>query len=519
MNNSINNFEYLNKEGVKILVNNFNNIINGLQKEVDELKLKNGGDVTLKTDMYVSDGALETSNIDILNLNGHELTSKGSEERGDTVIISKGDVEIKNGKIIASENRKDNSGVVRIEGSSNVILDNVEIENGNCVYVLSNEHPIVTINNCVLTTDASQAVYVGTGNGKVIINSGEFNATGYDSQYTLNLKDTLVNEDGSNVRDYIEVFGGKFHNYDPSNANSEPIKPVNFVADGYKVVVTKPEVMTFSVNNNEVNTTIYEVIKMSEAERYNKIKEGGHFKLNSNFVVPSNYALTLTKDIELDLNNYEITGTGHSSRGDLIEIQKATVTLKNGTIQNPINNIENDAPVCVMGNSNVTLENINIYGERCVMNTASNNNIIIKSGNYISPNSTECVYYSAGSNSKITIEGGYFENKPYEGKYFTLNIKDGIATPETAKNFIEVKGGAFKNFNPMNCETEGEGTNFVAEGYMVGESKSDEMGNKWYAVAINDGSIGDQTILSNGVIITWPNDRIKTDDTPDFTID
>ena len=48
-------------------------------------------------------------------------------------------------------------------------------------------------------------------------------------------------------------------------------------------------------------------------------------------------------------------------------------------------------------------------------------------------------------------------------EYALLNCKDADYKAGTAK--ITVKGGKYKNFNPANNTSEGNGTNFVAEGY------------------------------------------------------
>ena len=248
-------FEYLDKQGLQVLVDKVNTKIKKLQNEVDELKIKNGGNITVKEDLYIGESSLDINKTTTINLNGCELSAKGSEERGDTVIVSGGEVVIENGKIVASEDRKENSGVIRVEGDANVELNGLEIENGNCVYVLSNQTPKVEINNCKLTTTASQCVYVGTGNGKVTINSGEFKSQDWGNvYYTLNLKDSLVNEDGSNVRDFIEVKGGVFYNFNPGEAYCEKVKPVSFVADGYTVI---EEVV-------DENTTKYTVVPETE---------------------------------------------------------------------------------------------------------------------------------------------------------------------------------------------------------------------------------------------------------------
>ena len=68
----------------------------------------------------------------------------------------------------------------------------------------------------------------------------------------------------------------------------------------------------------------------------------------------------------------------------------------------------------------------------------------------------------ASGNGQIEINGGEFE---CETPAWILNIKD--KDRETAS--IVVKGGKFHGFNPADCVSEGEHTNFVAPGYKVVE--------------------------------------------------
>lgn len=224
------------------------------------------------------------------------------------------------------------------------------------------------------------------------------------------------------------------------------------------------------ISKEELEKAIDDLCKQlnsTPSEIVANIKSGGSVVLRKDLKVPDNKSLTMTKDVEVDLKNNSIGSYG-GTRGDTIEIQKATVVLKNGIVEAPENQGDSGAVIAVMGNSNVTLENITINGSRCILNSASNNNIVIKSGTYTSPTSAECVYYSAGTNSKIIIEGGRFESEPYNGVYYTLNIKDSLITEGVdVRDFIEVRGGEFVNFNPANCNSEGPGTNFVAEGKTV----------------------------------------------------
>ncbi len=96
-------------------------------------------------------------------------------------------------------------------------------------------------------------------------------------------------------------------------------------------------------------------------------------------------------------------------------------------------------------------------------------------------------YYGGGTavqvqEGTLTITGGHFAveafGEPY-GYNFLLNCVDSAYKNGTAK--IIVMGGTFVNFNPADCQAEGEHTNFVADGYKV-VSETQTNGDVWYTV-------------------------------------
>ena len=96
-------------------------------------------------------------------------------------------------------------------------------------------------------------------------------------------------------------------------------------------------------------------------------------------------------------------------------------------------------------------------------------------------------YYGGGTavqvqKGTLIINGGTFACEPFSGSYgynFLINCIDSAYKNGTAK--VEIKGGTFVNFNPANCQAEGAGTNFVADGYKV-ESATQTNGDIWYTV-------------------------------------
>ena len=88
--------------------------------------------------------------------------------------------------------------------------------------------------------------------------------------------------------------------------------------------------------------------------------------------------------------------------------------------------------------------------------------LTIQSGTFIG--NVHCIYVNQGSaeirGGEYSIQQVYGADKPYE---FVLNLLDENRKNGTAS--IVVTGGTFEKFNPADCKAEGEGTNFVAEGY------------------------------------------------------
>ena len=82
----------------------------------------------------------------------------------------------------------------------------------------------------------------------------------------------------------------------------------------------------------------------------------------------------------------------------------------------------------------------------------------------------------------LIINGGFFACEPFGEPYgtnFLINCIDKAWKNGTAK--VSITGGTFVNFNPADNKAEGEGTNFVADGYKV-VSATQTNGDIWYTV-------------------------------------
>ena len=151
----------------------------------------------------------------VINLNGHNIiNATGSEELG--------------------------------EGDGIVVYGNLTI-NGNgtvqgktrSVWARGNDNPTVTINggNYVGAVGGSMCeVIYASGNGKITINGGTFEAETQDTVSFAAPQYAVLNIHGNGASGCdIVVYGGSFKNFDPANNISEnPVK--NFCAPGYESV-------------------------------------------------------------------------------------------------------------------------------------------------------------------------------------------------------------------------------------------------------------------------------------------
>ena len=141
----------------------------------------------------------------------------------------------------------------------------------------------------------------------------------------------------------------------------------------------------------------------------------------------------------------------------------------------------------------------NVVGTYYSLYAGGNAKVTINGGNYTGVGAA--VY--AQSTAVVEINGGTFKAENDEPGYtpeqFTLNLKDGT----NAK--ILVKGGKFYKFDPANNTAEGNGTNFVADGYssvLVGDYYVVTEGT---AVADAEGLVAAWNAAQSGDIITLAN--------------
>ena len=244
-------------------------------------------------------------------------------------------------------------------------------------------------------------------------------------------------------------------------------------------------------NNIKLENKIIAILKnynlKTDEEIVKTIKSGGEVVLVSDVKSTSGY--TLTKNSDIDLNGYVLDAVSNGNYGDNVVIGNgANVTISNGEIKPAENATVDNASATIIiktaYESHLTLNNVKVTGiHPLYLNSANENSTVtINSGEYYttmpldnvdSDHMAPAVYVGKGSSGsviggKVTINGGTFGQKGVVNN-FLLNVEDVLRKQEgkEPRDFIEVFGGVFINFSPNDCKSEGEHTNFVADGYTV----------------------------------------------------
>ena len=174
------------------------------------------------------------------------------------------------------------------------------------------------------------------------------------------------------------------------------------------------------------------------------IAAGGNIAVEANIDAPTGFVITADTTI---INNGELSISEDTVGDGVFKVTDGTLTLDGKGV---INGLDKS-------------------GWSMAIWATENGKVVIKDGyftNVGAHSETDSEHYDliyASGNGQIEILGGEFK---CETPKWTLNIKDKDRTTAS----IVVKGGKFHGFNPADCDTEGEHTNFVAPGYKVVET-------------------------------------------------
>ena len=181
---------------------------NNMMKKSGTVKL--GEDTTTST--YA--GGITSKNETTLNLNGKNLTFTGSTTNN-PAIMTRGKQEL----TIMGKGTFDAGGRIAVEANG---ADTVINLSGTTGFFAAEP---------TYVTDRSGGELIYCYLGTINIYAGVFKNNGADKTFLLNCYD--ANYSAGTAK--IVVYGGKFYDFDPSNAMSESGAPISYVADGYHV--------------------------------------------------------------------------------------------------------------------------------------------------------------------------------------------------------------------------------------------------------------------------------------------
>ena len=197
-------------------------------------------------------------------------------------------------------------------------------------------------------------------------------------------------------------------------------------------------------------------------EKY--VLAGGEVTLTENLVANN---IVVKEDTVLNLNGYNVE-SGIEYVAGLTGTDIAAITIENG------------ATLTIKGEGTIKGTSYGVY--------AKDGNLIIEGGNYTAETSAVQV-----SNAKVEIKAGTFAVTG-DDKRYVINCLD--ADYKAGRAVVEITGGTFEAFNPANNAAEGQGTNFVVNGYCALESNGSFTVSKGYPIYSDNA----ETTIVEGVV-------------------
>ena len=238
--------------------------------------------------------------------------------------------------------------------------------------------------------------------------------------------------------------------------STEKAASINF---GLNVVATQYTVESDSFGNTYDKDATYPAVNQAELTA---LLNGGKIVTLGKDIAPTE-AITVSGNVKstLDLDGKKLANTK-----DIWETTPNSWSLVSA---------RSGANLTITGNGTFAAKANDCYA----VDVQDGSTVTITSGTF--NGNIHAVYVLEGT---AIIQGGFYS---VQQKYpdttkadeFVLNCYDANRENGTAK--IIVTGGTFVNFNPANCQAEGAGTNFVAEGYKV-VTETQTNGDVWYTV-------------------------------------
>lgn len=463
--------------------------------DLDELQdvLADGGEARLTKDLDLEPNALEGLSGTI-NGAGNTInlrSTTGGEDQAFALILN--NVSLKNVTINASN-------ITQTRAAENTFAVLIGSGDGN----MDNAPSGITLSNVTIWTGGTIAgINVHTANNVTL----EDITIDYCQKAPINISSSIVTIDGLTAngsawyvgKNIIQINGvGGKPNHKPSTVtfestegidgiwmeaveaeyvNDETISDENFQRAGQSVVKELPsgwairysnqpskktegwmfyapgdeDASTFTLNEKAENpeadlvAMLTAVAESAEAHRYSTIKLAKDITITD--------TINISSKVTLDFNGKVLSNT--TSIWDTVEETWSIIS------------VQKDGDLTIIGNGKIDALENDCYA----FDVFNGGHLVIENGEFIG--NVSAVYVNEG---KAEIKGGEYSIKQLDPTHnderFLLNLLDANHEAETAE--IVVTGGTFVKFNPEDNLAEGEGTNFVAEGYASTYNKSDE---------------------------------------------
>lgn len=319
-------------------------------------------------------------------------------------------------------------------------------------------------------TRSSTVIYNYSADASFTLVSGTLEATGNTLSGVINSKGTLTINGGEivaktyaiktadNSTSTVTITGG---NISTEGENAIYMQYGKCDITGGTITSTGKNVMLYNTSGIKatVAVTSNAVATLSDGYSYALIGALACANADDTITLTNDSELTteatVTKNITIALNGHTISSTKTA-----LKVTAGTLTINGeGTIKGASANAKGSKSIFYPA----------VY--------ANGGNIVINGGTYdvggVDGFGFPTIY--ADGSSTVTIIGGTFKNSATsDGKYWVLNTKDGSSAS------IVVTGGKFYNFDPANNVNDvvgGNGTNYVADGYIteMTESGSDKI--------------------------------------------
>ena len=378
----------------------------------------NGGEVELTEDVEISSTLVVADDKSmVINLNGHNIINKSTSDElgeGDGIIVY-GNLTIKgNGTV------KGNTRAVWARGNYGAV---VNIEGGNYVGAVGG---------------GCEVIYA-SGNGIINIYGGTFEAVTEDQTSFAAPQYAVLNLHGNGAAGCdINVFGGKFKNFNPSDNVSENPKK-DFVEEGYSSVEVDGYYIVGKSTKNK--SELKEAISNFPIVNIDQAIDNGTAALN----VSNN-------DLVLNMDDNKVVAGGQGTNNYGFNLYDSNVEVNEANLDG--------AGFAVMSNSSLTVNSGVIAAKpgksgRNMFYVTGNSSVVINEGNYTFDR-TSCYFVYVEAGCTCYINGGNF-SKPLANNA----AKDSFVNNGSAGSVI-ITGGTF-NVNP---------TQWVAEGYEAVKSGS-----------------------------------------------